>query len=139
MFSLVLETKRLLILTINQLPDRTCINAIFLKQDGITGLTAERLGKDSKLLARVQKFPVVGQISTGARGWVDYLILEEHQNKGYATEALKEVKAYTKSFGVTPYLDIDDDNLASKAVAAKAGFSCKSTHKKGEKQVEIWE
>lgn len=139
MFSLVLETKRLLILTVNQLHDGTCINTIFLKQEGIKDLSAERLGKNSALLQKVLTFPCVGQISNGPTGWIDYFIVEEHQNKGYATEVLKEVKSFAESFGKIPYLNIDGDNLASKRVATKADFSCKSVHKKGSKQVEIWE
>lgn len=120
---MLLETNRLVILTIDELKFdedvRTvvCTNGIFLKPNGIT---AELLQKDTSLLSEFD-LPI-GQITVGQNGWIDYLILEKHRGNGYATEALEAVKVFTIENNVEPFLAIDDDNLASIAVARKCGF-----------------
>ena len=120
---MLLETNRLVILTLAE-PEfdedvRTvvCVNGIFLKPDGIT---AERLQKNPSLLDRLDS--PIGQISLGQNGWIDYLILPEFQHNGYATEALEAAKKFAIENDVEPFLAIDNDNIASIAVAKKYGF-----------------
>ena len=120
---MLLETNRLVILTLAE-PEfdedvRTvvCINGIFLKPDGIT---AERLQKNPSLLSRLDS--PIGQISLGQNGWIDYLILPEFQHNGYATEALEAAKKFAIENDAEPFLAIDNDNIASIAVAKKCGF-----------------
>ena len=120
---MLLETNRLVILTIakpkfdEDVRTVICINGIFLKPDGIT---AERLLKNPSLLSKLDS--PIGQISLGQNGWIDYLILPEFQHNGYATEALESAKNFAIKNHVEPFLAIDNDNIASIAVAKKCGF-----------------
>lgn len=120
---MLLETNRLVILTFAE-PKfdedaRTvvCVNGIFLKPDGIT---VKRLQRNPSLLSKLDS--LIGQISLGANGWIDYLILPKYQNNGYATEALESAKNFAIENHVEPFLAIDNDNIASIAVAKKCGF-----------------
>ncbi len=120
---MLLETNRLVILTIAEpkfdedVRTVVCVNGIFKKPDGIT---AERLEKDPSLLSKIGS--PIGVISLGQNGWIDYLILPEHQRNGYATEALESAKNFAIENHVEPFLAIDNDNTASIAVAKKCGF-----------------
>ena len=120
---MLLETNRLVILTVaeQELDEdvRTivCINGIFLKPDGIT---VEQLERNPSLLSKLDS--PIGQISLGRNGWIDYLILPEHQRNGYATEALEAAKKFAIENHVEPFLAIDNENIASIAVAKKCGF-----------------
>ena len=117
---MLLETNRLVILTLAEpkfdedVRTVVCVNGIFLKPDGIT---AERLQKNPSLLDRLDS--PIGQISLGQNGWIDYLILPEFQHNGYATEALESAKKFAIENDVEPFLAIDNDNIASIAVAKK--------------------
>lgn len=120
---MLLETKRLLIVSMTQ-PEfdpnaRTVVvtNGIFIKSEG---LTVERIMKNPSLTSRLGQ--PIGAISSGANGWIDYVVFEEYRNKGYATEALEVVKQFAIDNKVEPFLAIDDDNEASLAVAKKCGF-----------------
>lgn len=120
---MLLETNRLVILTIAEpkfdedVRTVVCVNGIFKKPDGIT---AERLEKDPSLLSKIGS--PIGVISLGQNGWIDYLILPEHQRNGYATEALEAAKKFAIENDVELFLAIDNDNIASIAVAKKCGF-----------------
>lgn len=120
---MLLETNRLVILTIAQpkfdedVRTVICVNGIFLKPNGIT---VKQLEKNPSLLSKLGS--PIGQISLGRNGWIDYLILPEHQHNGYATEALEAAKKFSIENHVEPFLAIDNDNVASIAVAEKCGF-----------------
>ena len=120
---MLLETNRLVILTIAEpkfdedVRTVVCVNGIFKKPDGIT---AERLEKDPSLLSKIGS--PIGVISLGQNGWIDYLILPEFQHNGYATEALEAAKKFAIENDAEPFLAIDNDNIASIAVAKKCGF-----------------
>ena len=121
--AMLLETNRLVILTTaepsfdNEVRTVVCINGIFKKPNGIT---AEKLQQNPTLLSKLGS--PIGLISLGQNGWIDYLILPEHQHNGYAAEALEAVKKFTIEKHVNPFLAIDNDNIASIAVAEKCGF-----------------
>lgn len=120
---MLLETNRLVILTVAEqefdedVRTIVCINGIFLKPDGIT---VEQLERNPSLLSKLDS--PIGQISLGRNGWIDYLILPEHQRNGYATEALEAAKKFAIENHVEPFLAIDNENIASIAVAKKCGF-----------------
>lgn len=120
---MLLETSRLIILTIAE-PKfdedaRTvvCVNGIFLKPNDIT---VERILKNPSLTSKLGS--PIGVISLGKNGWIDYLIVQEQQNNGYATEALEVAKKFSLENNVEPFLVIDNDNKASITVAKKCGF-----------------
>ena len=120
---MLLETNRLVILTVAEqefdedVRTIVCINGIFIKPDGIT---VEQLERNPSLLSKLDS--PIGQISLGRNGWIDYLILPEHQRNGYATEALEAAKKFAIENHVEPFLAIDNENIASIAVAKKCGF-----------------
>ena len=120
---MILETSRLVILTIAEpkfdedVRTVVCVNGIFLKPNDIT---VERILKNPSLTSKLVS--PIGIISLGQNGWIDYLIVPEYQNKGYATEALEVAKRFSLENNVEPFLAIDNDNRASIAVAKKCGF-----------------
>lgn len=120
---MLLETRRLVILTIAEpkfdedVRTVVCVNGIFLKPNDIT---VERILKNPSLTSKLGS--PIGIISLGQNGWIDYLIVPEQQNKGYATEALEVAKKFSLENNVEPFLAIDNDNGASIAVAKKCGF-----------------
>lgn len=120
---MLLKTNRLVIFTIEEPKfDRdvrtvVCTNGIFLNPNGIT---VKQIENNPSLLSKLGS--CVGQITLGRNGWIDYLILSEHQNNGYATEALEAAKKFSIENKVEPFLAIDNDNSASIAVAEKCGF-----------------
>lgn len=61
---------------------------------------------------------------TGEISWnTAYAILPSYQRNGYATEALVSFTEYIKQYNIVKaFLDISDDNEASKKVAQNAGY-----------------
>lgn len=124
--NLLIETERLIIVTISNEKSEEKKNYAILKNDS---LSKDKIDVD-KLFCDSEMYTIVGYINIDKNNYIEYEVYKPFRNKGFATEMLKAIKNYCLSQKVSPNLYIDCLNDKSKNTAKKSDFTYEEPYDK---------